>query len=60
MIEKFPITSAREISLEIIAGTITKDEAIAEYMRFGYSPETADMIYQDIKSEVAKARLGLL
>jgi len=44
---------------KIRRGSLTKDEAIAEYMKLGESLKDAEGLYQEIRSEAAKARLGL-
>ena len=52
------IGKSEEIWMRIVENTITKEEAIVEYMKLGDSRKDAEKIYEEIRSEVCKGELG--
>ncbi|MCL2154177.1 MAG: hypothetical protein FWH53_00790 [Leptospirales bacterium] len=49
-----------DIYMKIVDDTITKEDAISEYMELGDSRESAELIYREVKSEAYKAEHNLL
>jgi len=47
---------SEEIWKKILCDEITKEEAISEYMKFGYSREYAEKGYYEVVNDVHKTR----
>jgi len=45
-----------EMWQKIICGSISKEEAISEYMKLGYSREYAETGYSELAGDIHKAR----
>jgi hypothetical protein len=45
-----------EMWKKLICGTISKEEAISEYMELGYSREYAETGYSELTTDIHKAR----
>lgn len=60
MTDKEKIEKYGEIYQRIVEDTITKEEAISEYMQLGDSYKDAEGAYREIKSDVYKAKHGLM
>ena len=50
---------SEEMWNKILCGTVTKEEAISEYMKLGYSREYSEKSYSEIVSDVHKVRHSL-
>ena len=60
MTDKEKLEKYKELWLKIVDDTITKEEAVSEYMMLGDSYEDADATYRDIRGDVYKAEHGLM
>jgi len=49
-----------EMRNKLLCGTISKEEAISEYMKLGYSQEYAEMGYSELTNDIYKSRHNLL